>query len=335
VKRRGCVVAVAATVAAPWPVATRGQRARRVGVLYSSVDPGKPPPGSEAAWRKVESILGETVRVERRYAARRLERLPELADDLLRRGDAEVLWPFGHTAAVAAVRATRTVPIVFSFAFMPVECGLVSSLAKPRGNVTGFAIADGPEEPLKVFDFVKAVAPSARRWGSLTGDPNLATTSGSPLDLRPRADAAARSQGFERTVYAAPRLEDVDAALTKAAAAHLDGITVFGGDSGYEDVADRVAEFALRQRWITAALFSPGLFSAGLLIYHGATWDEFVRLNVRNLDIVTRILKGAKPADFPVELPSRYELAINLTTAQKLGIVLPQSLLLQADRVVQ
>jgi len=136
-------------------------------------------------------------------------------------------------------------------------------------------------------------------------------------------------------VYAAPRLEDVDAALTKAAAAHLDGITVFGGDSGYEDVAARVAEFALRQRWITAALFSPGLFSAGLLIYHGATWDELVRLNGRNLDIVTRILKGAKPADFPVELPSRYELAINLTTAQKLGIALPQSLLLQADRVVQ
>ena len=191
VKRRACVVAAAATLAAPWPVTARGQRARRVGVLYPSVDPGKPPPASAAAWRKVESVLGETVRVERRYAARRLERLPQLADDLLRKGDVEVLWAFGHAAAVAAVQATRTVPIVFSFAFMPVESGLVGSLAKPTGNVTGFAIADGPEEPLKVFDFVRATAPSARRWGSLTGDPNLATVSGS----RP---AASPSPGCDR-----------------------------------------------------------------------------------------------------------------------------------------
>jgi hypothetical protein len=78
-------------VAAPWPVITSGQGARRIGVLYPSLDPGKPPPGADVGWRKVESDLGEKVRVERRYAAWRLERLPELADDLLRKGDAEVL----------------------------------------------------------------------------------------------------------------------------------------------------------------------------------------------------------------------------------------------------
>ena len=131
----------AACLAAPEPVRTRAQtRARRIGAIYPGVDPGGPPPGAAAAWKRLGWILGETLLIERRYASWRMERMPELVDDLLRRQGTEVLVTFGVETAVAAARATRSVPIVFVFAYLPIEGGLIDSYARPGRNATGLAI---------------------------------------------------------------------------------------------------------------------------------------------------------------------------------------------------
>ena len=133
--QRRKMLKAAATVAAPWLIPALSQsRVRRIGVLYPWIDPGTAPAGAAAFWKQHGWIVGDTLNIERRYAAWRVERMPEFADDLLRRFDVELLMAFGPEAAAAAARATRTVPIVFIGAYLPVECGLIDSYARPGRN---------------------------------------------------------------------------------------------------------------------------------------------------------------------------------------------------------
>ncbi len=330
---RRTVLRAAAAVAAPSLVRVRAQtRARRIGVLNNSVDPGGPPPGATAAWKRLGWIEGETLLIERRYAARRMERMPELADELLRKHQVEVLEAIGGVAAAAAARLTTTVPIVFQWAYLPIECGLVDSYARPGRNCTGTAMNAGPEFVLKWLEFVRAAAPSARRIAFVSGDLSRLTLSGAPLDLGPPFVSAAKALGFEMTFHVARRIEDAEPALAEAVAARAQVAWIIG--DSLSAAAARVADFALRQRWVTATP-SVSMFAAGLLLYHGPSEADFKYMDFRAMQMVDRILRGANPAEIPVEIPTRPELAINLKTARALGLTLPQSLLLRADRVVE
>jgi putative ABC transport system substrate-binding protein len=333
-RRDSLVTVAAAALATALPMAMRAQtpKPRRIGVLYPGVNPRAPPPGASAAWKGVGWIEGETLLIERRYAGWRMERMPELVDELLRRHGAELLITFADEAAAAAMRATRTVPIVFSQAYLPIECGLIDSYARPGRNATGMALLSGLEASSKRFEFLRAAAPSARRLAILTPDLGLFTVSGVPLDLWSEAAVAAHAQGFEYTRHVARRIEDVEQALAEAASARAQVTSVNG--LTYNGAAARVAEFALRQRWVSST-FNNDLLEAGLLMYFGPSGAEVGRMALRTVQIADRILRGANPAEIPVELPTRYELALNMKTARALGLTLPQSLLLRAERVIE
>jgi putative ABC transport system substrate-binding protein len=215
--RRRICLATAAAVAMPWSVRAPAQsKSRRVGILFPGVDPGSPPPGATEAWKKVGWVEGETLLVERKYAGWRAERMPELTDALLRRHGAQLLIANGSEAAAAAARATQTVPILFNYAYLPIECGLIDSYARPGRNLTGAALFTGPEATIKRAEFLRAIAPSARRGAVLTSDPAMLTVSGAPLDLRAQLASVAKVLGFESTIHYAPRIEDVEAALADA-----------------------------------------------------------------------------------------------------------------------
>jgi len=330
-ERRTVLEAAVAAVAAPGLVRVRAQtRARRIGLLYPGVDPGGPPVGAAAAWRQLGWIEGDTLVVERRYAAWSTERLAEQAGELLRR-QVELLLTFGPEAAAAAARATRTTPIVFRFAYLPIECGLIDSYANPGRNCTGVAWSTSVGLSFKRLEFIRAISPSAHRLAALSSDVSQFTVSGAPFDIWSEAAAAARAQGFEFTIHIAKRVDDVKAALAEAAAARAQVVNVVGNP--FVAVVSHVIDFALGQRWVTST-FVPELFDAGVLLYHGPSSAEITYMADRTLQMVDRVLRGAQPSEIPVELPTRVELALNLKTARALGLTLPQSLLLRADRVV-
>jgi putative ABC transport system substrate-binding protein len=263
-----------------------------------------------------------------------MERMPELVDDLLRQENVELLLVFGEHAAAAAARATRTVPIVFFNSYLPVECGLVDSYAKPGRNCTGTAWNTGPEVVAKRLEYLRAIAPSATRLVSLGADSRNFTLSGEPLleHALSAVVAPARALGFDPVRLVVRRIEDVGPVLAEAIAARAQVVSI--GGEHFNGAVPRIVDTALSQRWITATNHR-SLFDAGLLLYHGPSDADFKYTFERGLQMADRILRGARPADIPVELPSRQEFALNLRTARALGLTLPQSLVLRADRVVE
>ena len=330
---RRTVLRAAAAMAAPSLVRVRAQtRARRIGVLFPWDESlAIPPDAANEYWRGLGWIVGETLLIERRYAAWRMERLPDLVDELLRKQHAEVLGTYGSDAAAAAARATRTVPIVFGFSYLPIECGLIDSYARPGRNVTGIAVNTGVEFVAKSLEFIRAMAPSARRIAHCSYDTSQITLSGAPLN-QSTIGRVAETLGFEYTVHIVRRIEDVELVLTEAAAARAQ-VARFGGYQ-YVGAKDRVVDFGLRQRWFCTTDLG-WLFDAGLLLYHGLSQADVAYTFRRLGQMVDRILRGANPAEIPVEIPPRPELSINLKTARALGLTLPQALLLRADRVIE
>jgi putative ABC transport system substrate-binding protein len=330
-KRRTCLATAA--VAMPWPVRVAAQaRARRIGLLIPGPDPGGLGPGAAEPWKRLGWTVGESLIIEPRYAGWQAERMPELADELVQRQGVELLIAIGGDAAAAAARATRTAPIVFAWGFLPIECGLIDSYARPGRNATGVASIDNLDLSSKRMEFLRLAVPLARRMAFLGPDMGQFTVSGKPLDIWTHGAAAAKAQGFEHSVHIARRIEDVDGALDQAAAAGAQAVFISG--SSYSGAASRVTSFALRRRWASTTA-SPHLLAAGLLIYYGTTGAEDERLWVRVVQIADRILRGASPAEIPVELPTRYGLALNLKTARALGLTLPQTLILQSDKVIE
>jgi putative ABC transport system substrate-binding protein len=331
---RRTVLKASAAVAAPWLVRARAQtRARRIGVLYAIPSSLLDLQAANETWQKRGWIVGETLLIERRFAAWRMERMPELVDELLRHQGVEVLMTEGPEATVAAARTTRTVPIVFVNVFTPIESGLIDSYARPGRNCTGLTWSPGLEVLAKRIELLRTIAPSARRLAYLLTDPEQVTLSGKPLDLawRNAADAA-KAHGFEHSVHIARRIEDVDTALAEGAAARAQAVHVTG--PSYIAVSARVADFALRQRWVTSTPHRL-LFDAGLVLCLDPSDSAYNYMRTRWGDMADRILRGANPAEMPVELPTQYALSLNLKTARALGLTLPQSLLLRADRVVE
>lgn len=333
-RRRSVLVGTTGLLAVPWPIHIRAQtRARRIGFLSLDADPGPPPQFVVADWKRLGWTLGDTLIIERRYAAYRIERLPELADELVRHRGIELLFTLGPEAAAAAARATQTLPIVFNWAYFPILCGLVDSYARPGRNATGIAQYDALERTGKWVELLRAAAPSARRLAFLSQDAGKSyTVAGTYIDFWPDSIPQAREAGFEPTLYLAERVEDVDALLAKATAAGTQVALITGTPCA--GAAERVAEHVLRQRWITSSLRPDCFELSRLLMYYGPVYRDDVS-NKRARAMVDRILRGAHPADIPVELPSTYEFAVNMKTARALGVELPQSLLLRADRIIE
>jgi putative ABC transport system substrate-binding protein len=273
--------------------------------------------------RALGYVDGKNIVIEPRHADGRRERLPELAAELIRL-KVDVLVTF--SSASAAKQATNTVPIVFIVESDPVGTGLVASLAYPGGNVTGISDSHAELVP-KRLQLLKEVVPRAARVGVLLNPANHNTAS----QLK-TAQAAGPALGLTvvPVEVKGPAREDLDPAFAMMGRERLAALLILG-DSAIAMHRTRIAELAIKHRLPTAGT-ARAWAEGGLLMAYGANFTELFRHAATYVD---KILKGAKPADLPVQQPTTFNLVINLKTARALGLTLPPSLLLRASEVIQ
>ena len=276
-----------------------------------------------AGLRALGYVEGKTILIECRAAAGHYERVPPLAAELVRL-KVDVLVTDGLSPARAAKQATKTIPIVMGTVGDPVGSGLIDSLARPGGNITGLTLATS-EMNTKRLEFMKAVTPASTRVAVLVNPGNPGAARG----LR-ETEAAARSLGLRIRVVDARGPEDLDRAFAGMVKEQTDAVVILP-DPILFDQRTRIVALAAKQR-LPAVGEAREFAEAGGLMTYGPRIEENFR---RAAFFVDKILKGAKPGDLPVEQPTKFELVINLKTAKALGLTIPPSLLQRADQVIE
>jgi putative tryptophan/tyrosine transport system substrate-binding protein len=309
--------------------AQQPKKVHRIGYL-SSRDPASESARSEAirlALRERGYIEGQNVATEYRYAEGKLDRVPELAAELVRLKVDIIVVAGGPRWVRPAKNATKTIPIVMTGGGIdPVEAGVVESLARPGGNVTGITNLNA-ELGGKRLELLKEAVPKLARVAVLYDPGSL----GSVPELKEVLPVAARGLGLtvrSWEVRDADGLEKVFAALNKQ---RPDGLYVMGGSPRMTANQKRIVSFALKSR-LPSVSGNREYVDAGLLMYYGADFADSYR---RVAYFVDRILKGAKPADLPVEQPTKFELVINLKTAKQIGLTIPPEVLARANRLIK
>jgi putative ABC transport system substrate-binding protein len=324
-KRRGFITLLGgATIA--WPLAARTQQPIPVVGFLAGETPSRFAARVRAfsqALNEAGYVEGHNVAIEYRWAEGQMERLPALATDLTQQRVA-VLVAVGNAAALAAKAATTTVPTVFAVGEDPVRLGLVASLARPGGNLTGINFFAG-ELAAKRLELLRELVPGAVRVAVLLNpvNPNLETTS---RDV----EAAAHTMGLKIRIGNASTIDEVDAAFTTFAREQSDALFV-GPDPFF--LARRVQLALLAARHGVPATYTLREFveAGGLMSYGGNITDAYRQVGA----YVGRILKGAKPVDLPVVQSSKFELVINRQSARMLGLAVPDKLLVAADEVIE
>ncbi len=306
------------------PLAARAQPARRtprVGVLSPRVSKGFE--NFRLGMRDLGYIEGESVVIEFRIADE-ARALPELAARLVGE-NVDVVFAGNTGASIAAKQATSTIPIVMAVAGDPVESGLVASLAHPGGNVTGMAVLSAELSGKRVA-LLKEALPQLSQLAVVW---NPANAPGSVLQAR-GVEAAARALGVQHRLIEVRSANELRQAFDTAAKGHAHAM-LFTQDALFYRLSGQIAELALKHRMPTLT-GDTGFAAAGGLMNFGGNTDDAWR---HSAVFVDKILKGAKPADLPVEQLTKVELVINLNTAKALGLTIPQSVLLRADEVIE
>jgi putative tryptophan/tyrosine transport system substrate-binding protein len=313
--------------AAAWPLAARGQQPAMPVIGYLSDQSAD---GSKLATapflqslKETGYVVGQNVAIESRWAENQIDRLPALAADLVRRRVA-VIVASGDDAALAAKAATTTIPIFFLVGGDPVALGLVASLNRPGGNLTG-TVGLAAELAPKRLQLLRELLPNAALFGVLV-DPAIATTQFVIADLQ----AAARTLGLELFVVTARTDSDLETAFATFSQQHVDAVLVSTGNFFTRRTEQLVA---LAARHALPAVFSWREFvlAGGLMSYGSSIGYVYHQAAI----YTGRILKGERPADLPVEQLVKIELIINLKTAKALGLTIPETLLATADEVIQ
>jgi putative tryptophan/tyrosine transport system substrate-binding protein len=320
------IVALALTVTTV-PLAVEAQQATkvsRIGILTLSTASWAPyAEGFRQGLRDLGWVGGKNIVIEHRDAAGRTDRLPALAGELVGL-KVDVIVTQSNVAALAATHATQTIPIVMAIAGDPVKAGLVGSLARPGGNVTGLTLMQ-TELSGKRLELLKEVAPNialvAVIWNPT--DPPAA-------DMLRETEAAAQTLGLTLHAIEARSSAELDSAFKAVAAVRPDAFFPLPGSLFLNDMT-RIIEFASKRGL-------PGVFptrefavTGGLLSYAPSLGAHWRRAAV----FVDRILRGARPAEIPIEQPTKFELVVNLTTAKVLGVTIPQSVLIRTDEVIR
>jgi putative ABC transport system substrate-binding protein len=317
------------TLCAPLAVAAQqAAKIPRVGVLR----PGSPPPADfrqreafERGLRELGWTPGTSILIEYRYAEGRRERMPELAADMVRLS-VDVIVAGASDAVRAAQQATRTIPIVMSTLPDPVGQGLVQSVARPGGNTTGIDL-DAEELAGKQLELLKEAIPSLSRVAILRNPAQYGTWRA----VKRQIDAAARALKLEVQDFPVSRPDGLAAAFVAMNQARTGAILVRRDPLVIERSRAEVVALAAQHRLPAIYSFREFPDSGGFMSY-GANVYEIHR---RSATFVDKILKGTKPADLPIEQPTKFELVINLKTAKALSLTIPQTLLLRADQVIE
>jgi putative tryptophan/tyrosine transport system substrate-binding protein len=298
----------------------------RIGILAGSAHAFNWQPMNEAlqqGLRELGYVEGKNVILEYRYAEGNVDLLPALAADLVRH-NVDIIVATGHPMALAAKQATTTIPIVMTVPTAPIETGLVESLARPGGNITGLTTLT-METAWKLTEWFKAAIPTLVRVAVLYDAANPINflyaqevqTAGRALGLTVQLWAVRGSDDFER-VFAALRQE------------RPDGLYVPGGPLMRTN-EQRIVDFAIKSRLPSVHDGRESVEAGGLMSYALDRVDQFRRVT----SYVDKILKGTKPAEFPVERPMKFELVLNLKTAQQIGLTIPPEVLYRADKVIK
>jgi putative tryptophan/tyrosine transport system substrate-binding protein len=328
-KRREFIT-LAGGAAVAWPLAVRAQqtagRVYRVGYLAIASREHQLHLSSafEEGLRSLGYRVGQNVVIEYRFADGEMQRLPALAADLVRLG-VDIIVTGGNPQTVAAMKATTTIPIVMTNVVDPVGAGLVASLARPGGNVTGFGVDAGDEIFGKRLELLKETLPNLSRVGILW-NPDFAPNRSRLTSMR----EAAQALGLTLVPAEARGLDGLEQPFATMVSGRAQAFVVLG-DPVLFNYRGQIAEMALRNR-LPAASIQRELAEAGFLLTYGADIRDLYR---RSAAFVDKIFKGAKPADLPVEQPTKFELVINLKTAKALGVEVPTSLLQRADEVIE
>jgi putative tryptophan/tyrosine transport system substrate-binding protein len=312
--------------AVAWPFAAHAQQGGRKYVIGRFSAGSATDPSTEVftqILREFGWVEGENVVFERRYAENRLERLPEMAADLVRL-KVDVIAAAGTLAPLAAKRATSTIPIVMVNAGDPLGTGLVASLARPGGNITGMSLM-APELGGKRLELLKELLPRLSGVAVLWNADN-------PYSARvfKQVQAASGTLGIEVQSLELRSPDDFDDAFETVRRQHPDALMAIEDPLTFTD-RNRIADFALSQQLPLLSGLSEFAVAGGLISY-GANQADLYR---RACGYIDKILKGAKPGDLPVQQPTKFELVINLKTAKALGMTIPPSLLSRADEVIE
>ena len=310
-----------------WPLIARAQqqaKTARLGVLGFGPLPAAPRMEAlRAGLRDLGYVEGKNLVMEFRWPGA-AEQMHEAAAELVRM-KVDIIFAASSAEVESARRATHTIPIVFMSHADPVGLGHVSSLARPGGNVTGLAAMD-PEITPKRMEILKETVPRATRFGVL-----WATTSPSYRAFLKAAEDARGKLGVQLLTVSVSSVADCDGAFARMAQGHVDAVLVHSSALTVRDNPQRLAELALKHRLPTIFLFRENVMAGGLMSYG----PDLIDLWRRGAVYIDKILKGAKPAELPVEQASKYLLIINLRTAKALGLPIPPSVLARANEVIE
>src|SRR5262245_24201817 len=315
--------------AAAWPFAARAQQTAMpvIGFLHSQSPAANADRlrGFHRGLKDSGYVEGENVTIVYRWGENQIDRLPALAAHVVRHQVAVSTALGGTAVTLAAKEATATIPIVFVAAEDPVKLGLIASLARPGGNLTGINFLSS-EVVAKRLEFLRDLVPAATRVAVLVNPTNAADTETTVRDVT----AAARSIGFQNQVLNATNSREIEAAFESIGRERPDALFV-GPDPFLQ--SRRVQLAVLAARYTVPATYAGRDYAeaGGLMSYGANVTDAYRQVGVYS----GRILKGAKPADLPVVQASKFELVINLPTARALGLTVPASLLARADEVIE
>jgi putative ABC transport system substrate-binding protein len=325
--RRRELITLLGGAAAAWPLAARAQqKAMPVIGFLSSEAPDVFAPRAAAFRRGLSEtgyVEGQNLTIEYRWGEGHFDRLPALAADLVGRGVDVIVTSGGNFSALAAKNATSSIPIVFVAGGDPVKAGLVASLARPGGNLTGVNVF-AFELWGKRVELISELVPGARALAQLV-NPKFPDAERDTAAVQ----EAARAKGLVLRILNASTESDIDAAFASFVDLQAGGLLV--ADPTYFSRREQIVALAARYAIPTIYDFRVYVAAGGLISYGTSLTDTY-----RNVGTyVGKILKGAKPADLPVEQPTRFELVINLNTAKALGLTVPPSILARADEVIE
>jgi putative ABC transport system substrate-binding protein len=326
-RRRRFIALLGGGTALAWPLALRAQQKAMPVIGYLSVTSPGPSGSRLAAFRQglgeTGYVEGENAAIEYRWAEGSYDRLPALAADLIGR-KVDLIAAMGPPSARAAKDATSTIPIVFVLGADPVRDGLVASLARPGGNLTGFSFLVRELTP-KRLELLSELVPEVRVIALLDNPTNASEERG----IRD-AQEAARAADVQLQILKASSESEIDAAFATLVQRHA-GALIVSPDSFFTSQHEQLVALALRNAVPAIYAFREFTDSGGLISYGTNTMTVHRQAGI----YAGKILKGANPADLPVQQPTTFELVLNLKTAKALGLTVPQSILARADEVIE
>ena len=326
-QRREFIAGLGAAGIAAWSNAAPAQQPGKLPIIgyLGPSSPENTGPNTAAFLQRLRDlgwVEGRTITIEHRWAEGRPERVAEIAAEFVQQ-KVDIIVTTSSNDAIAMKQATSVIPIVFAVSGDPVGTGLVATLARPGGNVTGLSL-QSTDLAGKRLEFLREVVPGFRRLAILANpdSPNVRSE-------LPEVQAGARRLGFDTAKFEIRRAEDIVSAF-EALKSWADALYVVT-DPLVSTNRVRVNTLALEARLPTIYGFRELVESGGLMSY-GPNFPDLYR---RTAEIVDQILRGTRPADIPVEQPTKFELVVNLTTAKALGLTIPETFLVRADKVIE